>query len=194
MLLHSNLHTTKPVARPPSKPTIAVSKDGDIIIIQAPEYPALFFARSQVDLLLKAPASASALAIKGISAAAVAAIVEASASFEVCAVSPARTATRSVTLRFQTSNGLIVVYTTDADLAADRARIASLGADIVATDTFLARRTPRAIDLEIVAWAPKAQFPTGSLELFDRAHLAKLVRETLALREPKTAQIIQFQK
>ena len=87
-------------------PRIAVSKDGDALIIEGPAQPVLFVSNQILASFLNSPVATLPAEIDGVGAAAVNACLEAQAGFEALAASPPR-------LLFTFGNGLRVLYFED---------------------------------------------------------------------------------
>lgn len=120
---------------PIPKPSVAVSKSGDLLIIQGPAQPALFVSRAQVSTLLENPDRATAIMIVDVGVAAIRTVLATGATFDAVVNREESGSIRSITLRFALPNGLTVGYTNDDDLASDSDRLHRLGIDLVVTDS-----------------------------------------------------------
>ena len=113
---------------------VAISTDGDLLIIQGPTQPALFVPRQFVEAFLTDPATSPAVLIVDVGLAAIRAVVAAKATFDAATHLSDAGLIQSVTLRFRLPNGLVVGFTTDEVLASDPARITALGIDLIVTN------------------------------------------------------------
>ena len=120
---------------PNTKPRVAVSKSGDILIIQGPAQPALFVPHSKVATLLDHPENVTAIMIVDVGVAAIRTVLAAGAVFDAIVSYSEADRVHSVTLRFYLGNGLVVGYTTDDALAGDSDKLNQLGIDLVVTDS-----------------------------------------------------------
>ena len=120
---------------PSSQPQVAVSKGGDLLVLQGSAHPALFVPHSQVTTLLDHPEHVTAIMIIDVGVAAIRTVLAAGATFDALISYGEADRIRSVTLRFVLPNGLIVGYTNDDALAGDSDRLRRLGIDLVVTDS-----------------------------------------------------------
>lgn len=120
---------------PIAKPSVAVSTNGDLLIIQGPAQPALFVSHAQVATLLEHPDRATATMIVDVGVAAIRTVLATGATFDAIVDREESGCIRSVTLRFSLPNGLTVGYTNDDGLATDSDRLRGLGIDLVVTDS-----------------------------------------------------------
>ncbi len=166
-----------------SKPRVAVSNDGDVLIIQGPGIPVLFIPRAHVAALLTSPAAAVALIVTDIGAAAIETVLAANATFEASTIIATSGAIESVTLKFLLPNGLLVAYTTDEDLASDRERTKALGLAFVVTNTSVDwdRKHARLLG-SLIAKVPTMPPQITGFHQLAHQYLSQLVREALSSR------------
>jgi len=123
-----------PMYCPTQKTQVAVSIDGDLLIIQGPVQPALFIPRRFVESFLDDPSTSPAVLIVDVGLAAIRAVLAAEATFDADTRISETGQIQSVTLRFRMQKNLVVGFTTDEALAADSARIQVLGIDLIVTN------------------------------------------------------------
>jgi len=91
---------------PDIPPRIAVSQDGDVLIIQGPAQPVLFISRLTLPAFLSWPEETAIEKIDGVGASTIVACLEARAHFTVASERP-------LALRFELRNGLTVLYASE---------------------------------------------------------------------------------
>jgi hypothetical protein len=173
----------------PTKPHVALSKDGDVLIIQGPGIPVLFISRAYVPALLKAPESATAILISDFGAAAIETMLAGNASFEATTVESSPGVIQSAILQFKLQNGLVVAYTTDDILASSRGALNALGIDFAVTDTAIEwdRKYAQLVG-EVICHLPTIPPQIAGLHQFDPHCLANLVRDAIERRDNEAAQ------
>lgn len=162
-----------------SKTHVAVSKEGDVLILEpGSNSPVLFLAQNQVPALLSAPETASALVIVDVGAAAIATVLAAGAAFEATIVETESSAIASAVLKFRLPNGLVVAYVSDEAVANSHERLKALGVDLAVTDGSVNwdRQQAKLIG-EIISSVPKMPAQIAGLYQLNAQHLAQLVRE-----------------
>ena len=117
-----------------SHPQVAISTDGDLLIIQGPAQPALFIPRRFAESFLADPSASPAVLIVDVGLAAIRVVLSAEARFDADTRISETGQIQSVTLRFRMPNNLVVGFTTDEVLASDSARIQALGIDLIVTN------------------------------------------------------------
>ena len=168
----------------PSQTHVAVSKDGDILIIQGSGIPILFVPRTHVSALLETPETASAIIITDVGAAAIETMLAGNAVFEATTQENASSEIKSVILRFRLPNGLVVAYATDDALPSCRASLRALGIDIAVTDTALnwAREHAQLVG-DVIARMPTVPPQITGLAQFEPHRLAEIVRAVMDRRD-----------
>jgi hypothetical protein len=178
--------------KPQTVKYVAISNDGDVLIIQEPGCPVLFFARSQVPALLSIPETANALVVVDVGAAAIETVIAAKATFEATTVENESSVIVSAVLRFRLPNGLLVAYVTDEALANNCERLKALGIDLAVTDVSVNwDRTQAPLIGNIISCLPQVPPQVVGLHQFNGQHLAQLVRDALAQREKQSLNINQ---
>jgi hypothetical protein len=165
-----------------SKTRVAVSKEGDVLILEpGSNSPVLFFAQSQVPALLFTPETASALVIIDVGAAAIATVLAAGAAFEAKIVETESSAIASAVLKFRLPNGLVVAYVSDEAVANSCEQLKELGVDLAVTGNSVNwdRQQAKLIG-EIISSIPKMPAQVAGLHQLNAQHLAQLVREAFA--------------
>lgn len=119
---------------PTIKPQVAVSKSGDLLIVQGPAQPALFIPHRFVESFIDDPATSPAVLIIDVGLAAIRAVLAAEVTFDADTRISEAGQIQSATLRFRMPNNLVIGFTTDEVLAADSARIEALGIDLIVTN------------------------------------------------------------
>jgi hypothetical protein len=164
-----------------SVPRIAVSTDGDVLVIQGQGIPVLFIPQPYVPELLGTPSTATAAVITDVGAAAIETVLAAGATYQSSTTIDGASIV-SVTLLFTLPNALVVAYSNDdALLAASREQLKALGIDLLVSDRSIEwlRRHTRLVG-EIVARVPSVPPQLTRLSQFESARLADLVRPALA--------------
>lgn len=158
------------MSSPISKPIqIAVSKDGDLLVIQGSAKPALFVPRPLAESFQRDFSPTNAVLILDVGLAAVRTALAANASFVAHTQYSADGSIEAATLRFRFPNGLVLGYTTDETLASDTSRLRDLGIDLVVTNDTIdwQRRHSLLIGQVISAVAPVppqvVEFTSGEL-------------------------------
>ena len=119
---------------PSSQPQVAVSKGGDLLVLQGSAHPALFIPRQFAESFLADPSASPAVLIVDVGLAAIRVVLSAEARFDADTRISETGQIQSVTLRFRMPNNLVVGFTTDEVLASDSARIQALGIDLIVTN------------------------------------------------------------
>lgn len=166
---------------PYSQPRVAVSNDGDILIIQGSPNPIIFFPRTHVADLLEGLARATAVIICDVGAAAIETFLAAEASFQATTRISATAEVESVTIQLTLPNGLVCAWTSDDALAANETRLKALGIDLAVTDTVVNWHGQHAELIgEVTSNVPSVPPQFVCLQQIQSNRLAELVRDAIS--------------
>lgn len=162
-----------------SNPHVAFSTEGDVLIVQGPGSPVLFFPRSQVPVLQSKPESANALVVSDVGSAAIAAMLSARAKFNASVAETGAVITDAV-FTFTLHNRMVGVYSTDPNYAETQEQRQRLGIDVLVTDTSLKwDRENVEIVGAVVSHFPQVPTQLFTLGCYAPAYLAEVVRQAM---------------
>lgn len=126
---------TEPTPIPPS---VAISKEGDVLITQGADRPVLFVAHHLLELFTRLPHEAPVLEIKGIGATTILACLATNAHFRVIS-------RKSLAIQLTLPNGLRVLFSDDEDAQNHATWSGKDASDIVVSSTNVSLTSARAL-------------------------------------------------
>jgi hypothetical protein len=166
-----------------SEERVVITDDKDALVLRGSNDPILFIAATHV-ASLASPERVPALFITDVGAAAIRSVIAADATIKSSVKLTPDGAIAAATLLCMLPNGLVVAYTTDEALAADRHTIKSLGIDLLVTDSSVDwPRRHTALVSAIVGNTAAVPPQVTSLRDFDWHEIARVVLEAATRQE-----------